>query len=262
MKNKLPVIILSLFISCLKISFAQTSHFIGPDSLNLTKSGEVISVSLEENTGHGYYWHYVYLDSTYQESVDKISEIIVNKEGKTFRNFDFSLKKPGKVILFFELYRDWEGSTESVGQKSYPVLIQEGAQGYEEVAYRGMGARSAAQYSKIYTKLSDSEAIESYQKKTYVFTEGQSFMIDLECDVTGVSWIPEISDKEMIRLMNDQIRPLESSTLHTFKFLALSTGQCEIRFRMMLHSGDISEKPPVKYGILIEPFKPVTANHD
>ncbi len=265
MIHKLPLLLL-LFILILfnSTAFAQLNSTISTDSLNLSYTGEKVIVSLEENAENGYYWHYSYLDSVYQETVDKISETLVfNEDDKMYRNFEFYFKKPGKVILFFELYRDWEGNSESIGQKSFPVLIQEPYQNSEEeYAYRGVSSAQFPYNKKIFTKVTDSPIVHK-QAKTYMFTEGQSFMIDLESDIKGISWIPEISDKEVIRLVNDQIHPLENSTLHTFKFLALSTGQCDIRFRMLMNSGEVSDNPPLRYGVLVEPFKPVTAiNHD
>lgn len=256
--NYLYIFIFTLLLFSFNNGFAQNPLLLSPDSLNIVNTGESLVVQLEEaGIDEGYHWHYTCLDSNTHTTIQKIAETLHTQNGQTYRVFEFHSTQKGKVILFFEKYKDWEGSSSSINQLSFPVLIKDNHSEVKEIiAYRNI----EKPLNKVENKIDKTH--KPQLSNTYLFHEGQSFMIDLEADSKGIFWIPEIGNSDIVKLIEDRIQPKENSTIHTFKFLAINVGFSEIKFRLMLPSGGFSETTSLKYRIMVEPITPVTAEKE
>lgn len=241
--------------------FAQTDiPFLVADSLNYVYVNQRVSVELPETPSTGYTWHCTYLDSAYNAILGKVSERLVQYSEvinpEELHVFEFEALHEGKIIMFFELYKDWEGRDEAVKQKSFPVQVKT-----PEVVMRGAAEAGGA-------SLHDWGDMMSFQrfhvgipavsnKSPNKVTKDQLFIIDLENRIQGAIWSAKISNPKVIELVYDKEFPREQVAftmfnLHSFKFIARKPGEAEIQFYLILEDGSIVEDPSLKYRLEVK----------
>lgn len=243
--------------------YAQKSVTLIADSLNVLHKDEFATIELPEKPANGYTWHCVFVDSSYSECLGKVSEKIVgrkeeNKDKIVKHLFEFQTYRKGKIILLFELYRDWEGREFAIQQKSVPVLVKENV---EAVATRGIGNPQ-----KMYDWAdTDTLNFQNFHagatflrlQKNYEMPIGQIFLIDLENRIQGATWIAHISNPSVVELVQDRMFSRSQIaysmySLHAFKFIARRKGMCNIRFDLILPDGEIAQSKILNYQVLVK----------
>lgn len=244
-----------------QIVSAQKSIKLVRDSLNVLHKDEIATVELLEKPSSGYTWHCVFLDSSATASLGKIAERVegrkeANKEKDVKHLFDFQAFNKGKIILLFELYRDWEGREATIKQQSFPVLVKDAS---GEMVMRGLN-------SKVYDWAdTDSLNFKSFHvgasslsvRKAYQMPTSQVFLIDLENRIQGATWIPHISNNSVVELIQDKVFSRSQIaysmySLHAFKFITRRNGVCNIRFDLILPDGEIAQSKVLNYQIVVK----------
>ena len=240
-------------------SYSQVDiPFLVADSLNYVYVNQRVSVELPETPSTGYTWHCMYLDSAYNAILGKVSERLVPYYGLTNKDelhvFEFEALHEGKLIMFFELYKDWEGRDEVVRQKSFPVQVKT-----PEIVLRGTSnTPSLHDWDDMLTFQWFHSGIPTVSNKSANhLSKDQLFIIDLENRIQGATWSAKITNPQVTELVYDKAFPREQIAftmynLHSFKFIARKPGESEIQFFLILEDGSIVETTSLKYHLVVK----------
>lgn len=250
--------IITVLSFCSKVFGQENIPFLVADSLNYVYVNQRVSVELPETPKTGYTWHCMYLDSSYKAIFGKVSERLVPytgvMSGDELHIFEFEALNEGKIIMFFELYKDWEGRDEVIRQKSFPVQVK-----IPEIVARGTGNVPSLHdwddminFQRFHAGIPTASS-----KKDNRFTKDQLFIIDLENRIEHATWSSKISNPQVIELVYDKEFSREELAfnmfnLHSFKFIARKPGEAEVQFFLILQDGTIIETSTVKYRLIVK----------
>lgn len=251
-------LLISSFFLILKNTSAQGDiPFLVADSLNYIYVNQRVSVELPETPSTGYTWHCTYLDSAYNAILGKVSERLAPYSGAMGEDelhiFEFEALHEGKIIMFFELYKDWEGRDEAVKQKSFPVQVK-----MPEIVSRGINIPSLHDWDDMMSFHRFHAGIPTVSAKSEnKLTKDQLFIIDLENRIQGATWSAKISNPQVIELVYDTVFSREQLAftmfnLHAFKFIARKPGESDIQFYLILEDGSIVETNHLKYHLQVK----------
>lgn len=244
-----------------QIVLGQKSIKLIPDSLNVLHKEDMANVELLEKPSSGYTWHCVFLDSSATACLGKVAERVEgrkenNKDKEVKHLFDFQAFNKGKIILLFELYRDWEGREATIKQKSFPVLVKDAP---ADIVMRGLNSKMYdwADTDSLNFKNFHVGATSLSVRKTYQMPTSQVFLIDLENRIQGATWIPHISNPTVVELVQDKVFSRSQIaysmySLHAFKFITRRSGVCNIRFDLILPDGEVAQSKILDYQIVVK----------